>query len=70
MAKRVHERTTQKTGNILRTILIWTGGLLAAAAGTCLLSGLVSEKVALYMFVATAVVYGFVLLDFDVDDDD
>jgi UPF0716 family protein affecting phage T7 exclusion len=70
MVKRVHERITQKTGNMLRTILIWVGALLALAAGLLLMGGVVSEKVAVYFLVATAIVYGFVLLDFDVDDDD
>jgi hypothetical protein len=34
------------------------------------MSGVASEKVGLYMLVATAFSFGFALLDFDVDDDD
>ena len=71
MAKKIrHERSVQKTGNILRTMLIWTGAGLALLGGFILLLSQGNERVVLALLVVTAVVYGFVLRDFDVDDDD
>ena len=71
MAKKIrHERSVQKTGNILRTMLIWIGAGLALLGGFVLLLSQGNERVVLALLVVTAVVYGFVLRDFDVDDDD
>ena len=71
MAKKIrHERSVQKTGNILRTMLIWIGAGLAVLGGFILLLSQGNERVVLALLVVTAVVYGFVLRDFDVDDDD
>lgn len=71
MAKKIrHERSVQKTGNILRTMLIWIGAGLALLGGFILLLSQGNERVVLALLVVTAVVYGFVLRDFDVDDDD
>ena len=71
MAKKIrHERIVQKTGNNLRTMLIWIGAGLALLGGFILLLSQGNERVVLALLVVTAVVYGFVLRDFDVDDDD
>lgn len=71
MAKKIrHERSVQKTGNILRTMLIWIGAGFALLGGFILLLSQGNERVVLALLVVTAVVYGFVLRDFDVDDDD
>ncbi len=71
MVKKVlHEKPVQKSGNIVRTILIVVGMATAVLASLLVMSSVVSEKVGLHMLVATAVAFGFALLDFDVDDDD
>lgn len=68
--KRVQNPPVQKSGNILRTVLIWAGLLLVVISAFLAMNGYVSDRVAYYMVVAAMVAYGFVLLDFDVDDDD
>ncbi len=68
--KVVHERHVQKTGNILRTVLIWAGFLLAFLAGVVLLFTDGNQRVALVMVIVGMLAYGFALRDFDVDDDD
>lgn len=71
MVKKVlHEKPVQKSGNIVRTILIVVGMVSALLASFLVMSGIVSERVGFYMLVATALAFGFALLDFDVDDDD
>jgi len=60
----------RKTGNILRTILIWSGIVTLVAAGMTLYFWPGNERVVLYMLITIGVVYGLALLDFDVDDDD
>lgn len=65
-----HEHSVQKTGNILRTVLIWAGFLLAMVAGLILVFEPGNERVALALVVAGMLSYGFALRDFDVDDDD
>ncbi|MFZ1258493.1 MAG: hypothetical protein WAQ25_03425 [Candidatus Saccharimonas sp.] len=68
--KRSHSRPVQKTGNILRTCLIWFGMLTTIVAVALLMLGYISERVAWYMGAVTLLAYGMTLLDFDVDDDD
>ncbi len=71
MAKKIHHDVhVQKTGNILRTVLIWAGFLLAMVAGLMLVFEPGNERVALAMVVGGMLAYGFALRDFDVDDDD
>ena len=68
--RRVHEQAVQKTGNVLRTVMIWSGLALALVAAVLVMTGLITERVGFYLLVATAVAYGFALFDFDVDDVD
>ncbi len=68
--KYMHERPVQKSGNFLRTLLIWLGILIGIATFVVEYVWPGNEKVVLYLFAMLAVVYGVVLLDFDVDDDD
>jgi hypothetical protein len=68
--KRIAEPTVRRTGNILRTVLIWIGAALALLAGLILMVSQGNERVVLGLLVVAIVVYGFVLRDFDVDDDD
>lgn len=68
--KRIAEPTVRRTGNILRTVLIWIGAALALLAGLILMVSQGNERVVLGLLVVAVVVYGFVLRDFDVDDDD
>ena len=68
--KRIAEPTVRRTGNILRTVLIWIGAALALLAGLILMVSQGNERVVLRLLVVAIVVYGFVLRDFDVDDDD
>lgn len=68
--KYTHERPVQKSGNFLRTLLIWLGILIGIATFVVEYVWPGNEKVVLYLFAVLAVVYGVVLLDFDVDDDD
>lgn len=68
--KVVHERHVQKTGNVLRTVSIWGGIAVVAAAGLVEFFWPGNEKVVLFMLVAAGLAYGAALLDFDVDDDD
>ncbi|MBP6037834.1 MAG: hypothetical protein KA604_00660 [Candidatus Saccharimonas sp.] len=71
MARKInHERHVQKTGNILRTVLIWAGFLLGAIAGLIVLLSQGNERIALAMVIGSVLVYGFALRDFDIDDDD
>ena len=71
MAKRiVHEKHIQKTGNLLRTVMIWSGVLLALAAGLLLYFTDGNERVVLALIIVGMLAYGFALHDFDVDDDD
>jgi len=68
--KALHEKHVQKTGNILRSVLIWAGFLLAAAAGLTLLLTSGYERVELALVIGAVLCYGFALRDFDIDDDD
>jgi hypothetical protein len=68
--KRIAEPTVRRTGNILRTVLIWIGAALALLAGLILMVSQGNERVVLGLLIVAVVVYGFVLRDFDVDDDD
>ncbi len=71
MVKKVlHEKPVQKSGNIVRTVLIVVGMVVALLAGFFVMSNVISEKVGFYMLVITALAFGFALLDFDTDDDD
>jgi hypothetical protein len=71
MVKKVlHAKPIQKSGNIVRTILIVVGMVSALLAGLLVMSDVVSERVGFYMLVTTAFVFGFALLDLDIDDDD
>lgn len=65
-----HEHHVQKSGNILRTVLVWAGFLLAVLAGVLLIVDRGNEPVALALIIAGMLAYGFSLHDFDVDDDD
>lgn len=60
----------QKTGNILRTVLIWFGFVAAVIAGLLLVFTQGNEKVELALVIVGMFLYGFALHDFDVDDDD
>ena len=68
--KHRHEAHVQKTGNILRTVLIWAGFILAVLAGVLLVVDRGNERVALALIIAGMLSYGFALHDFDTDDDD
>lgn len=68
--KQVQERHVQKTGNILRTVLIWVGLLVGITALLIEFLWPGNERAVLGMLAVVAVVYGMTLLDFDVDDDD
>ena len=68
--KQRHEAHVQKSGNIVRTVAIWLGLLLAIVALGTLLFVDGSEKAVVGMVLVGMVAYGFSLLDFDVDDDD
>ncbi len=68
--KQLHVRQVQKTGNILRSFLIWAGIVTTVLAAMLLMSGAISERVAIYMMAAVLVSFGLALVDFDVDDDD
>ncbi len=71
MVKKVKQVAhVQKTGDILRTTLIWAGFLLAVAAGLMLVFSDGNLKVELALVVAGMLCYGFALRDFDIDDDD
>ena len=71
MVKKVlHNQPVQKSGNIVRTILIASGMLIAVLAAILVMVGVVSERVGFYLLVVTLIAFGFALLDFDVDDDD
>lgn len=71
MARKIrHESTVQKTGNILRTVLIWSGFTLAVLAGMLLAVAPGNERVSLALVIAGMLAYGFALHDFDTDDDD
>lgn len=68
--KRVHVRQVQKTGNLLRSFLIWAGIATTVLSAALLMGGVISDRVALYMIAVVLVAFGFSLVDFDVDDDD
>ncbi len=68
--KVVHERHVQKTGNVLRTIAIWSGIAAVIAAGLVEFFWPGNEKIVLFSLVVAGLAYGVALLDFDVDDDD
>lgn len=68
--KRLQRPPVQKSGNIVRTVLIWAGLLLVVVSAFLVMNGYISDRVAYYMAVAAMVAYGFVLLDLDVDVDD
>ena len=71
MAKRrLHARQVQITGNILRSFFIWAGIGVALLAAILLMSDYISDRVAIYMMTAVFVLFGFALVDFDVDNDD
>lgn len=66
----IADKSVRRTGNIMRTILIWVGVALAALGGLILFVSQGNERVVLGLLVLVAIVYGFVLHDFDIDDDD
>lgn len=68
--KVVQAKHIQKTGNVLRTFLIWAGIVLVLVAGAVEFFWPGNEKVVLYVLMVVGLVYGAALLDFDVDDDD
>lgn len=71
MVKKVlHSQPVQKSGNIVRTILIASGMVIAIFAAVLVMVDVVSERVGFYLVVVTLIAFGFALLDFDVDDDD
>lgn len=71
MAKQpIVRRDVKKSGNFLRTILIWSGIVMAVAALALVMFWPGNEKVVTYLILVTLVAFGVVLLDFDVDDDD
>ena len=68
--KQVHVRQVQKTGNLLRSFLIWAGIAITILTAALLMGDVISDRVALYMMAVVLVAFGFSLVDFDVDDDD
>ena len=68
--KQVHVRQVQKTGNLLRSFLIWAGIAMTILTAALLMGDVISDRVALYMMAVVLVAFGFSLVDFDVDDDD
>lgn len=71
MAKKIRQvHHVQKTGNILRSVLIWLGFASAIIAGLLLMFTEGNEKVELALVIFGMFFYGFALRDFDVDDDD
>lgn len=71
MVKKVlHSQPVQKSGNIVRTVLIASGMVIAIFAAVLVMVDVVSERVGFYLVVVTLIAFGFALLDFDVDDDD
>jgi hypothetical protein len=71
MAKKPrYERHVQKTGNALRTFLIWAGIVLVLVAALIEYFWPGNERVVLYVLMVVGLAYGAALLDFDTDDDD
>jgi hypothetical protein len=68
--KQVHVRQVQKTGNLLRSFLIWAGIAITILTAALLMGDVISDRVALYMMAVVLVAFGVPLVDFDVDDDD
>ena len=68
--KQVHVRQVQKTGNLLRSFLIWAGIAITILTAALLMGDVISDRVALYMMAVVLVAFGVSLVDFDVDDDD
>lgn len=68
--KQVHVRQVQKTGNLLRSFLIWAGIAVTILTVAFLMGDVISDRVALYMMAVVLVAFGISLVDFDVDDDD
>ena len=68
--KQVHVRQVQKTGNLLRSFLIWVGIAITILTAALLMGDVISDRVALYMIAVVLVAFGVSLVDFDVDDDD
>ena len=68
--KQVHVRQVQKTGNLLRSFLIWAGIAMTILTAALLMGDVISDRVALYMMAVVLVAFGVSLVDFDVDDDD
>lgn len=68
--KQVHVRQVQKTGNLLRSFLIWVGIAITILTVAFLMGDVISDRVALYMMAVVLVAFGISLVDFDVDDDD
>lgn len=68
--KQVHVRQVQKTGNLLRSFLIWAGIAITILTVALLMGDVISDRVALYMMAVVLVAFGISLVDFDVDDDD
>lgn len=68
--KQVHVRQVQKTGNLLRSFLIWAGIAITMLTVALLMGDVISDRVALYMMAVVLVAFGISLVDFDVDDDD
>jgi energy-converting hydrogenase Eha subunit C len=68
--KVLHSQPVQKSGNIVRTVLIASGMVIAIFAAVLVMVDVVSERVGFYLVVVTLIAFGFALLDFDVDDDD
>ncbi len=68
--KQVHVRQVQKTGNLLRSFLIWAGIAITILTVAFLMGDVISDRVALYMMAVVLVAFGISLVDFDVDDDD
>lgn len=70
MKKRIAEPVVRRTGNIMRTVLIWLGFLAAVIAGLLLVATSGNERIELALIILGMLFYGFALRDFDVDDDD
>ena len=68
--KQVHVRQVQKTGNLLRSFLIWAGIAITILTVALLMGDVISDRVALYMMAVVLVAFGISLVDFDVDDAD
>ncbi len=68
--KVVQAKHIQRTGNVLRTFLIWAGIVLLLVAGAIEYLYPGNEKIVIYILIAVGLCYGASLLDFDVDDDD